>query len=127
MILIDTSVWIEFFKQNIQFVEEIVPLLKGKMIITIEPIFSELIYGVRHKKDKEKILSYWSVLPKIEFGSNTMLKASEFANNNNYYNLGIGLMDAIIIKSAIEGNYSVWTLDKKMIKNINNKFLYITG
>ncbi len=127
MILIDTSVWIEFFKQNIQFVEEIVPLLKSKMVITIEPIFSELIYGVRHKKDKEKILSYWSVLPKIEFGSNTMLKASEFANNNNYYNLGIGLMDAIIIKSAIEGNYSVWTLDKKMIKNINNKFLYITG
>jgi len=124
MILIDTSVWIEFFKQDSHFVEEVTPLLINKMVITIEPVFSELIYGVRNIKDKKKILSYWDILPKIEFGRNTMLKTAEFANENNYHNLGIGLMDAILIKSAIEGNHSIWTLDNRINKNIENKFLY---
>jgi predicted nucleic acid-binding protein len=124
MILIDTSVWIEFFKQDSHFVEEVTPLLINKMVITIEPVFSELMYGVRNKRDKKKILSYWDILPKIEFGRNTMLKTADFANENNYYNLGIGLMDAIMIKSAIEGNHSLWTLDNRINKNIENKFLY---
>jgi predicted nucleic acid-binding protein len=124
MILIDTSVWIEFFKQDNRFVEELTPLLMNKMVVTLEPVFSELLYGVRNSRDKKKILSYWEILPKIEFGANAMLKAAEFANDNNYHNIGIGLMDAVIIKSAIEGNHSIWTLDNRINKNIENKFLY---
>jgi hypothetical protein len=69
-------------------------------------------------------LAYWYILPKIEFGTNTMLKAAEFTNDNNYHNLGIGLMDAVIIKSAIEGNHSIWTLDNRINRNIENKFLH---
>ncbi len=33
MILIDTSVWIEFFKQDKRFVEEVNPLLMNKKVI----------------------------------------------------------------------------------------------
>jgi predicted nucleic acid-binding protein len=124
MILIDTSVWIEFFKQDNRFVEEVTTLLMNKMVVTIETIFSELLYGVRDNRDKKKILAYWYILPKIEFGTNTMLKAAEFTNDNNYHNLGIGLMDAVIIKSAIEGNHSIWTLDNRINRNIENKFLH---
>jgi predicted nucleic acid-binding protein len=52
MILIDTSVWIEFFKQDNRFVEEVTTLLMNKMVVTIETIFSELLYGVRDNRDK---------------------------------------------------------------------------
>ena len=127
MILIDTSIWIEFFRQNNKFTEEIERLLKEKQVITIEPVFSELLFGVRHKKDKEMILSFWQILPRIEFGRTSMLKTAEFANEMNFYQSGIGLMDAIIIKSVIDGNHTLWTLDKKINNNIDSRYIYQSG
>ncbi len=88
MILIDTSVWIEFFRQNNMYAEIIEDLLKQQQVISIEPVFSELLFGVRQNKDKEMILSYWRILPRVEFGKNSMLKAAEFANENNFLRSG---------------------------------------
>jgi predicted nucleic acid-binding protein len=124
MILIDTSVWVEFFKQNPRYVREVQSLLKARLVLTIEPIFSELVYGVRREKDRKVIRAYWNILPKIEFGPNSMIEAAEFANQNKYYQLGIGLVDAIIIKSVVEGKYSVWTLDRKISSNIDPVYVY---
>ena len=124
MILIDTNVWIEFFEQNNLYVQEISVLLKNKVIIAYEPIFSELLFGVRAKKDKEMILNYWDVLPKITLTENVMLKAAEYANLNNFHNLGIGLMDALIIKATIDGKHSIWSLDKKINNYIDPKYIF---
>jgi hypothetical protein len=70
------------------------------------------------------ILSYWQILPKIEFGRTSMLKAAEFANDKNFYQSGHGLMDAIIIKSVIDGNHKLWSLDKKINNNIDERYIY---
>jgi predicted nucleic acid-binding protein len=124
MILIDTSVWIEFFIQNIEYIAKIEDLLKRKQVVSIEPVFAELLFGVRHKKDKDMILSYWRILPKIEFGPTSMLKAAEYASDHSFYLSGIGMMDAIIIKSVVDGNHTLWTLDKKINNYINKKYIY---
>jgi predicted nucleic acid-binding protein len=124
MILIDTSVWIEFFRQNSWYTVRIASLLEAREIITIEPVFAELLYGVRQRQDKEMVLSYWQLLPKITFGMNSMLGASEYAKNKNFHSLGIGLFDAIIIKSAMDGNHTIWTPDMKINSNIAGKHIY---
>jgi predicted nucleic acid-binding protein len=124
MILVDTSVWIEFFRQNMSYVKDMELLLKGRFVVTVEPVFSELLFGVRHKKHRELIMSYWNILPRIAFGAGSMLEASRFANKNGYYQAGIGLMDAIIVKSAMDGNHSIWTFDKKINGRIDKKFIY---
>lgn len=124
MILIDTSVWVEFFKQNPGYVQEAQSLLEARLVLTIEPIFSELVYGARRDKDRKVIRSYWDILPKIEFGPNSMIEAAEFANQNKYYQMGIGLVDAIIIKSVLDGKYSLWTLDRKISSNIDPAYVY---
>lgn len=79
---------------------------------------------MRQKKDKEMILSYWRVLPRIEFYRSSRLKAAEFADENNFYQSGIGLMDAIISKSVMDGNHTLWTLDKKINNNIDTGYIY---
>jgi predicted nucleic acid-binding protein len=124
MIIADTSIWIEFLKQNPNFCIKMELLLESKQIITIEPIFSELIYGARSEKEKRKILLYWSILPRIKFGEGSFIEAAEFANSNNYHNLGIGLIDSILAKATITKNYSIWTLDKRILNNFNKQFLY---
>jgi predicted nucleic acid-binding protein len=124
MILVDTSVWIEYFRQNETIVQAIQPLLRNQEVVTLEPIFSELLYGVRNKRERKIVESYWQVLPRIEYGENSMIGAAIFANSNDYHNLGIGLMDAIIIRSALEGNHLLWTLDARIIGNLDKNHIY---
>ena len=83
MVLIDTNIWIEFLKNNPGFFGEVSALLQNRMVVTIEPIFSELLYGVRTKKDEEKIQEYWKVLPKVEFNQESLIESSIFANKGS--------------------------------------------
>jgi predicted nucleic acid-binding protein len=124
MILVDTSIWIEFLKQNQAYVHEMESLLESKQVITIEPIFSELIFGSRNNKEKIKIVSYWKVLPRIKFNEGSFIEAANFANSHNYQNIGIGLIDAILTRSTIENKHLIWTLDKKILANLDEQFLY---
>jgi predicted nucleic acid-binding protein len=124
MILVDTSIWIEFLKQNTAFVNEMETLLESKQVITIEPVFSELIYGSRSEKEKNKIMSYWKALPHVKFSEGSFLEAASFANKNNYYTIGIGLIDAILTKAATENKLLIWTLDRKILASLDKQFLY---
>lgn len=115
MIIPDTSIWIEFLKQHESVTSKFTSLLKNRQIAVIEPIFAELLYGIRRPRDKGLVLSYWEVLPKLEFESGAMLKASQFANDQNFHKLEIGLMDAAIMHPAISHGHQLWTLDKKVL------------
>lgn len=124
MILIDTSVWIEFFKQRTPFSEKVLLLLKAHKAVAIEPVFAELLYGVRNQKEKDIIQSYWEILPRIKFGQNSMIKAADYANAKHFLQGGIGLMDSILIQSAVEGNHMLWTLDKRILREVDSKLIY---
>ena len=124
MVLIDTSIWIEFLKSNPDYAEDVELLLESKQVITIEPIFAELLYGSRNAKERTVILSYWKVLPRIKFSEGSMIDSSDFANKNNYHNLGIGLLDSILFKATIDNQCLIWTLDKKLLNNLDKQFLY---
>ena len=54
MILVDTTIWIEFLKQNPVYVGEMETLIESKQLVTIEPVFAELIYGSRSDKEMAK-------------------------------------------------------------------------
>ncbi|MCK4991902.1 MAG: PIN domain-containing protein [Bacteroidales bacterium] len=120
----DTSVWIEYLRQNVDYFQDVQSMLARRMIVSVEPIFAELTYGVKNRKDKQMLNSYWQVLPRIDFGTDSMLEAAEYANNNDFQQLGIGLIDALIIQAAIQGDHLIWTLDKRINSNIDSKHIY---
>jgi len=124
MILVDTSIWIEFFKSNPVFVDEMESLLESKSVITIEPVFAELLYGSINENERKMILSYWKVLPKIKFGEGSFIESAGFANKRNYHNLGIGLIDSILSKAVMDNKYRIWTLDKKILNDLDAKYIY---
>jgi predicted nucleic acid-binding protein len=125
MILVDTTIWVEFFKSNPVFVNDMESLLENKNVITIEPVFAELLYGSRSDKERNMILSYWKVLPKIKFMEGSFIEAADFANRKNYHNVGIGLIDSILSRAATDNNCQIWTLDKKILINLDEKLLYL--
>lgn len=124
MILVDTTIWVEFFKSNPVFVDEIESLLENKEVITVEPVFAELLYGSRNENERSIILSYWKVLPKIKFLEGSFIESADFANKRNYHNIGIGLIDSILYKAVIDNKHLIWTLDKKILNNLDEKLLY---
>jgi len=98
--------------------------MEAREIIIIEPVFAELLYGCRSEKDKNKILAYWKVLPRLDFSQGSVIEAAEYANKNSFHNLGIGLIDTILIKATVENKCLVWTLDKKILNNLDKQFIY---
>ena len=124
MILADTSIWIEFFKSNPVFVNTMESLLENKNVITIEPVFAELLYGSRSDNERNIILSYWKVLPKIKFTEGSFIESADFANKKNYHNAGIGLIDSILTKAVTANKCLIWTLDRKILNILDDKFLF---
>lgn len=123
MVLVDSTIWIEFLKSNPVYQSDMEALLETKNVYAIEPVFAELLYGSRSNKERNRIISYWKVLPKIPFGEGSLIESAQYANANNYHNLGIGLIDSILINATIKNKCFIWTLDKKIIKNIDENFL----
>jgi hypothetical protein len=124
MILIDTSVWVEFFKANPPFTEEIEELLENKQVLSFEPVFAELLFGSRNDRERSQIISYWQILPRIAFDHVFLLDSAGYASKNNFLNLGIGLIDSTLINATITNKCQIWTLDKKLLRNLDNQFIY---
>lgn len=124
MILVDTTIWIEFFKSNPVIADEMESLLESKNVITIEPVFAELLFGSKNSNERNMILSYWKVLPKIKFAEGSIIESADFGNKRKYHNLGIGLIDSILSKAVTDNKYLIWTLDKKLLNNLDAKLIY---
>ena len=64
MIVIDTSVWIEFLRQNPLYASKVDVLLENREVLAVEFIFGELLQGAKNKREKKIITDYWNTLPK---------------------------------------------------------------
>ena len=51
MIILDTSVWIEFLKNNPEYFSKIEYLLENQQVLAVECIFGELLQGEKNKSE----------------------------------------------------------------------------
>ncbi len=122
MILLDTSVWIEYLKRNEGFKLLIDSFLRERKIITLDLIFGELMQGAM-EHEKERIIDIWEILPQINIVG-LGFYAGKHSMENKLLANGIGLIDSAIIYATIHSNSKLWTLDKKVIGAIDNEYLY---
>lgn len=123
MIILDTSVWIEYLRNNPAFFPVTSKLLENGDILAVDCIFGELLQGVKNKAEREIILNFWTYLSK-EYYENIIIQAGEYSSKNKLSDHGIGLIDAIILMYGIKSNSKIWTLDKKFLKVIPEELRY---
>ena len=123
MVIVDTSVWIEFFKGNEPYYSGVFGLIQNRVVRTIQPIFGELYQGALSKKEKDFIDNFWQAIFKIE-DENLMLNAGIHSYEQKLISKGIQLIDASIIYIARENNCTIWTLDKKMLSYLNDEQVF---
>jgi predicted nucleic acid-binding protein len=116
-VLFDTSIWIEYFKANSTYFSNCQSLLDRRSVWTLEIIFGELVQGAKAKRELELLDVFYKNIPKIN-SRNLAYHAGLLSQKHQLLNLGIGLIDSIIILACLENGLQLWSLDKKV-----NRFL----
>ena len=123
-IIVDTSIWIEFFKGNSVYFTHLQELLENQNVLTIDCIFAELLQGAKDKRERDIILAYWNNLPKVEI-SDLYIHAGIYSCENKLISKGIGLIDSVIIISCHLNKAKILTLDKKLVNVLQKDEIYV--
>jgi len=122
-IILDTSVWIEYFKRNDPFFDEVQAHLNMLNIKIIDPVIGEILQGALNQNEINFIQKHIQYVPKIEI-RDLFEKAGKYSFENKLVSKGIGLIDACLIYTTIETNSLLWTLDKKILNFLDEKYLF---
>ncbi len=119
-ILIDTSVWIEFFRGNEEFREKFEDIIKTSHIVLTGPVISEILLGIRGEKEKRKVKNLLKNLTIINPSWDDYVYAGEIGYSLRKRGKTIPLIDLIIASVCIRNNLTIFTLDKhfKEIKGL---------
>ena len=110
MILVDSSVWIEYFKGN----EKALPLnnlLDLNTICVNDLILAELLPSINQKKEnalKELLLTITKVPLTINWNTIVYMQTQNLKNGINK----VGIADLIIAQNAIDNDLELFTLDR---------------
>jgi len=107
MVLVDTSVWVDHFRQGIPLLEDI---LSSGQATTHQFIIGELACG--NLKNRTQILNLFSDLPSLKTATHE--EALHFIEIHSLSGAGIGWIDVHLLASAILSHTPLWTRDKKL-------------
>ena len=114
MIVIDTSVWIDFFKRsNQQLIDKLEPLIENNEVVALSCVFGELLQGARTENEEKTILDFWTALSKVD-ETNLFIEAGKISGKYKLFNRGVGLIDSYILAAALKYNIPLLTFDKKL-------------
>lgn len=108
MILVDTSIWIDHFRNSD---DELVSLLNSGSVLIHPFIVGELALG--NLKQRDSILGSLCDLPRINIATNEEVLG--FIGRTSLHGMGIGFIDAHLLASTLLTPSSViWTRDKRL-------------
>jgi len=109
MILVDTSVWIEHFREgNGQLAEYLV----GGRVLCHPSIVGELACG--NLKNRDEILRRLTALPAAQVADHT--EVLHLISRHGLPGQGVGWIDAHLLASTLLTGCRLWTLDKALAK-----------
>ncbi len=110
MILVDTSVWVDFFRQGN---EDLQRLLEQGQTLMHPYILGELACG--HLEPRERILEDLGDLPRVAKARDE--EVLYFIEHHQLMGSGIGYLDAHLLTAAqLHHGVRLWTLDKRLAK-----------
>ena len=111
MILVDTSVWIEFFKKREPLFSRLREEIEAGRILAHSLVFAELLQGCRNNSEAELVLNYWETLRDSESTSG-IVAGGLLSFQLKLIAKGIGLVDAVLVSETRRRKTQLWTLDK---------------
>ncbi len=125
MVLVDSSVWISYFRTN-KHKKDIEYLLDEKLVITNELILVEVIPALK-LHNKLKLISVLENIEKLPLNINWKDIRNTKVNFLKQGVSGIGIVDMIIAQNAVDNNADIFSEDKhfKHLQKVLNFSLYM--
>jgi len=123
-VLIDTSVWIDYFKSANNYIAELVDdILTNAEVYVPKSVIAELIQGAKSEKEISVIEEFVNAFHIIDQSDDTWSKAGKLSYTMKRKGITANLMDCYLAVIAQENNCKILTLDRHF-KDIK-KFLRI--
>jgi tRNA(fMet)-specific endonuclease VapC len=121
-IIADTSVWIEFFRNETSPVSSYLKsqLRSGKVVIT-GMILAEILQGIKSNREVLLVKGNLESLPFIEINKAVWQQAGEMSATLRRKGITIPLSDIIIACAALIAGFEIYTLDPHFDKIPNLK------
>jgi predicted nucleic acid-binding protein len=123
-ILVDTSVWIEYFRKKDPLYSTVNKLIDEDGICCIGLVLAELIQGARSKKEIKVLKDFTYVFTFLDESGKLWEKAGELSFELKNAGQKIGLADCYIAVAASQSGAAILTLDNHF--NLIQKQLEIT-
>lgn len=112
-ILIDTSVWIEYFRnQSPVFVGFVAELVKTREVCVPRIVLAELMQGAKSEKELSVIAEFIDAFSIIDQTDQTWINAGRLSHELRRRGKNINLTDCYIAVIAQENNCAIFTLDR---------------
>ena len=112
LVLVDTSIWIDFFRKKEAICNQLNQLVEEKRATTVKLVIAELIQGAKQEKEIEVINELDSVIPTLAELSDTWKKAGKLSYDLRKRGKVIGLTDCYIAVMTSEHNAQLFSLDQ---------------
>jgi len=108
VILVDTSIWIDHFRQEDRV---LIGMLEDRMVLMHPFVIGELALG--SMKQRDFVIARMRRLPKAIVASETEML--HFISEHTLFGSGVGYVDAHLLAAArLTRNARLWTRDKRL-------------
>lgn len=113
MVLVDTSVWIEFLDRfNLRIRRDLVDLLRRREVATAGLIIAELRQGCKSQPQVSAVLGAMEPLRYLEVARHDWLRAGELAANGAARGFTLEIGDCLVAAIALREGCPVFSLDR---------------
>lgn len=124
-IIVDTTIWIEFFRKPESTVSSrLKDLLRQRRVLMTGMVLSEIVQGVKDPREAKLVLSSFAKLPYSEMTKERWQQAGEISASLRRKGTTLPLSDLIIASCALAEGCEVYTLDPHF-KKIPGVRLYL--
>lgn len=126
-VLVDTSVWIEFFRKNDPFYSVVSQMIDDEQICCLGIILAELMQGAKSDKELAVLNDFSKVFEFIPETQNLWADAGRLSFDLRRKGITIGLADCYIAVAAAQANAMIATCDIhfKMLEKSVKISLYV--
>ncbi len=111
-IIVDTCVWIEFFrKPESDRTLHLKALLRGRRVTMVGIVMAEILQGIKAQKEGRLVKENLNKLPYLEMTQDVWAKAGSISADLRRKGVTIPLSDLIIASLALSGGLEVYTID----------------
>lgn len=134
MVLVDSSVWIEFFQKSPAIsTTDLELLIEERKVVTCLPVMAEVLSGKMSSKVRQTVRHAFEAMTFVDLNWNaaeTWHQLVDYCLKARRREMGIpGMVDRMIFAACQESGAQLWTLDKNLqrLALIMDQNLFVSG